>query len=290
MGDRQTNRQAWSSSVLRLVCISDTHSQHSQLDLPPGDVLLHAGDFTEFGTKDQVEEFDQWLGQQNFKHKVVVPGNHDNVVDPFIRQMGGDAKEKNELFVERNEVYMDNVAERMNKNWKGEPKEFLKNAIVLVDDTVEIEGLFIFGSPHTSFNQHTLTRGGSHYSAYKYQSDAQFEERLTLMGRADIVMTHMPPYGIGDVAERQDGTVEEDNHIGSQALRKAVLREQPVLHMFGHIHEGRGVYKDEGVTWVNASNWVNGRKGEEVVIRQAMVIDIDRITRKIVNIIVPEAC
>ena len=31
---------------MKIVCISDTHEKHKQLDLPKGDVLIHAGDFT----------------------------------------------------------------------------------------------------------------------------------------------------------------------------------------------------------------------------------------------------
>jgi predicted phosphodiesterase len=31
---------------MKIVCISDTHEKHKQLNLPKGDVLIHAGDFT----------------------------------------------------------------------------------------------------------------------------------------------------------------------------------------------------------------------------------------------------
>lgn len=33
---------------MNLTCISDTHTKHADLDLPGGDVLIHAGDFTNF--------------------------------------------------------------------------------------------------------------------------------------------------------------------------------------------------------------------------------------------------
>jgi len=35
---------------LRVVAISDTHCTHQRLRVPPGDVLVHAGDFTKRGT------------------------------------------------------------------------------------------------------------------------------------------------------------------------------------------------------------------------------------------------
>jgi len=31
---------------MRLVVISDTHELHRELAVPPGDLLIHAGDFT----------------------------------------------------------------------------------------------------------------------------------------------------------------------------------------------------------------------------------------------------
>lgn len=52
------------SNKVRFVCMSDTHSliQNIKFDVPDGDVLLHAGDFTKCGEKTEVEEFDRWLG------------------------------------------------------------------------------------------------------------------------------------------------------------------------------------------------------------------------------------
>lgn len=36
-------------SRVRFVCISDTHDLHAKLNVPDGDVLIHAGDFMAFG-------------------------------------------------------------------------------------------------------------------------------------------------------------------------------------------------------------------------------------------------
>ncbi len=48
-----------------------------QATLPPGDVLIHAGDFTSVGSIDDVKKFDQELKSLNYKHKVVIAGNHE---------------------------------------------------------------------------------------------------------------------------------------------------------------------------------------------------------------------
>ena len=63
---------------LRLVCISDTHGAHRKLgELPAGDVLIHAGDWTRYGRKADVVDFNAWLGELPHAHKIVVNGNHE---------------------------------------------------------------------------------------------------------------------------------------------------------------------------------------------------------------------
>jgi predicted phosphodiesterase len=62
---------------MRLVCISDTHALHEELDVPHGDVLVHAGDFTMSGRESEIRAFDAWLGRLPHPRKIVVAGNHD---------------------------------------------------------------------------------------------------------------------------------------------------------------------------------------------------------------------
>lgn len=62
---------------LKLICISDTHGRHAELNLPPGDVLLHAGDFTRHGKPAEIRDFNAWLDRQPHAHKLVIAGNHD---------------------------------------------------------------------------------------------------------------------------------------------------------------------------------------------------------------------
>lgn len=60
---------------MKLVVVSDTHGKHRQLNLPKGDVLIHCGDATEsfVGFLD----FCRWLDEADFKHTIVIAGNHD---------------------------------------------------------------------------------------------------------------------------------------------------------------------------------------------------------------------
>lgn len=69
------------SDAVRFVAISDTHTQHMLLDLPSGDVLLHLGDFTNTGTLEECADFCSFIAPLPFKHKVLVPGNHDLTCD-----------------------------------------------------------------------------------------------------------------------------------------------------------------------------------------------------------------
>ena len=80
---------------VRLVIISDTHGFESMLtdgrELPPGDVLIHCGDFAVTPRFDgmTVEQgqrrFDAWLARQPHAHKIVIAGNHDPPSAEFPR-------------------------------------------------------------------------------------------------------------------------------------------------------------------------------------------------------------
>jgi predicted phosphodiesterase len=63
--------------VVRIVCISDTHEQHRRIEVPDGDVLVHAGDITYHGDPAAIADFDAWLGTLPHPHKIVIAGNHD---------------------------------------------------------------------------------------------------------------------------------------------------------------------------------------------------------------------
>ena len=57
----------------------------------------------------------------------------------------------------------------------------------------------------------------------------------------EIVMTHGPPKGILDSCAQ--------GHVGCENLLRAVGRAKPLVHCFGHIHEGYGARK---VSWEEA--------------------------------------
>ncbi|CAF1360131.1 unnamed protein product [Adineta ricciae] len=70
-----------------VVCVSDTHQKHRQLTdrlktTHSGDILIHAGDMTNFSRGAQpFEDFDQWLKELPFRYKLVVGGNHETITN-----------------------------------------------------------------------------------------------------------------------------------------------------------------------------------------------------------------
>jgi len=77
-----------------------------------------------------------------------------------------------------------------------------------------------------------------------------------------ILVTHAPPYKILDQVKSKYldyaiGTYGErakDGHIGSVGLRRIVDKFNPILHIFGHIHECKGVHVSQNTTFVNAGS------------------------------------
>lgn len=114
----------------RFVCISDTHNRTDRLEhpVPDGDVLIHAGDFTSCGTRDQVMHFNKFLSTLSHPYKVVIAGNHE---------VGFDLSSYDFLW-----SYFSSK--------KDEPEEIrrqLTNCIYLEDEEVDVLGFRIFGSP-----------------------------------------------------------------------------------------------------------------------------------------------
>jgi Icc-related predicted phosphoesterase len=193
-------------SLVQLVLLSDTHELHREIDIPYGDILIHAGDFTMFSKNlDAILDFNAWLGELPHRHKIVVPGNH-------------------EFFLEANPT----------------KRSLLSNAIVLINEAVEVHGLKIWGSPVTPL-----------YGGAFGLNSAEDRKRLyaEIPKDTDILITHGPPYGILDFS------AGSELHAGCRELFDAVLRVRPKLHLFGHVHGARGIFQTNDTTFVNAASF-----------------------------------
>lgn len=103
---------------MRIVCISDTHGQHRNIQLPKGDMLIHAGDISSTGTEDQIMNFMEWFKDQEFQYKIFISGNHDF------------------LFERKPKTARQIIPESI---------------IYLEESSINIEGLKIYGTPVTPY-------------------------------------------------------------------------------------------------------------------------------------------
>ncbi len=191
---------------MKIVFISDTHGRHEDVELPKGDVLVHAGDFTSRGTIFEVADFIMWLQKLPFEYIVFIAGNHD-------------------LYLEKHSI--------------DDFKDFLpKNAFYLNDSGCEIKGVKFWGSPiQPNFLDWAFNR----------ERGAEIKKHWDLIpDDTDILITHGPPYDILDQTVRGDKT-------GCEDLLEKVLKVNPKIHAFGHIHEAYGIKNNNDTTFVNAS-------------------------------------
>ncbi|MCA1609264.1 MAG: metallophosphoesterase, partial [Acidobacteria bacterium] len=117
------------------------------------------------------------------------------------------------------------------------------NVRYLQDETFEIDGLKIYGSPW---------QPRFYDWAFNLMRGRELREKWALIpDDVDVLVTHGPPQKILDAAPTAHGFSNE----GCEELRKRVeeLRGRLLLHVFGHIHCGYGVEELLGVKFVNAS-------------------------------------
>jgi 3',5'-cyclic AMP phosphodiesterase CpdA len=86
---REAGRHYDPSTHTRVVCMSDTHGQHRSMVIPPGDVLIHGGDFSNTGQPAQVQDLADFFGEQHHATIVCIAGNHDLTFQPdYYKEKG----------------------------------------------------------------------------------------------------------------------------------------------------------------------------------------------------------
>lgn len=194
---------------MKLCFISDIHLERP--NIPECDILCVTGDLTFRGTKNELESvaayFRKLLKKDIVKKIVFIAGNHDLTFET--------KREWAESFFK-----MDNV-------------------IYLQDNSIELDGLIIYGSPWQpefcdwGFN---LPRG-----------EKLTEKWALIHDKVDILLTHGPPFGILDVVTK---TWER---VGCSDLMNRVDKVKPLIHAFGHIHCGYGVRQINDTLFINSS-------------------------------------
>ena len=225
---------------IRFVCISDTHGRHRKVNIPYGDVLLHAGDITNVGEPQQLEDFAAWMEQLPHAHKIVIAGNHDLTIDTEYFK---NPKNYEHILGNKN-TSGDNIQNKREKNAEKGRKalcEAPKSKFTYLEDESEtvIGGYKIYGSPwqpeffNWAFN---LRRG---------EDCAKMWEKIP--NDTDILITHGPPVGHGDKCK-------SGHYAGCvDLLARITDHVNPLFHVFGHIHEGYGATTNGSTVFVNAS-------------------------------------
>jgi hypothetical protein len=187
---------------IMVVCISDTHTTQPQL--PGGDLLLHAGDLSQTRPFAEIQAQLDWLNSQPHKHKVVIGGNHDLLLDS---------------------VFVDRFPERIFER-PGASRSDLKwgNIIYLQDSSVSLtfgngRKLKIYGSPNTQ-------QFGNW--AFQYPPIRDVWTGVVPLA-ADVLLMHGPPRWHLDA-----------NALGDDFLLQELRRVNVKLVVFGRIHAGYG--------------------------------------------------
>lgn len=207
----------------RFVCFSDTHGLHDLIPKthrPVGDVLLHAGDFTNTGEAEQVKSFGDWLSAYPARETVVIAGNHDITFhDSYYKARG---------------------ARRFHASGAydcSKVRKLLTGCTYLEDTATEVLGYKIFGTPWQpdfcdwAFN---LPRGQEIRKKWE-----------AIPPDTDILLVHGPPLGHGDRCRH--------GHVGCQDLLEEVQQRAISAVVAGHLHEAHGCTTDEVTLFVNAS-------------------------------------
>lgn len=165
---------------MKVVVISDTHLRHTSVNIPTCDLLVHAGDFSNRGNWNDINEFIYWMKAQPTKHRLLVPGNHDLVCENEFLAVRDHFKQSGILFERENLVFVDNLM------------------VFCYSDTPEIYS----GSPW----------------AFTYPRESEhFRRSWENAPVCDLLVTHGPPLGVLD--EVDNGLRVGEKHMMDYVLR-----------------------------------------------------------------------
>lgn len=211
-------------------CISDLHGYYPNLE--GGDLLIVAGDLTSSDTIQQHDKFFDWLSLQDYKKKIYIAGNHDNLI--------ASGKYSTPKYCDA-EYLCDSGTEF--EYWDGltqdpDPKVWLDS--IYKDRKRKFK---IWGSPWTK----TFPGMNPHCKAFTVDTEEELAEKFSkIPDDIDILITHSPPYGILDECG--------NGHVGSASLLRRINEIKPKAVFYGHIHEfGLRYTTENDILFVNAS-------------------------------------
>ncbi|KAJ4341724.1 hypothetical protein N0V95_007158 [Ascochyta clinopodiicola] len=211
-----------SQPPIRIVCISDTHN-HILDDVPPGDILIHAGDMTNGGSVEEIQAQIDWLSSLPHREIIVISGNHDTYLDPRTRPSLSSAQRHGSLDWGRVH-YLQHKLLTLTISPQDAPAS-ADSRTPLLGNAAPQRRLRVYGAPQIP----ACGPMSVHAFQYARSSDAWSE---TVPEDVDVLITHTPPKYHLDLAM--------PTGLGCEHLLEEVKRVKPVLHVFGHVHWGAG--------------------------------------------------
>lgn len=89
-----------------IVCISDTHN--ARISVPDGDILIHAGDLTQSGSFQELQNALTWLRTLPHPIKIVIAGNHELLLDTALDDSAGRAASQRARLDWGDIIYLEN--------------------------------------------------------------------------------------------------------------------------------------------------------------------------------------
>ncbi|KAH8157023.1 hypothetical protein CIB48_g11229 [Xylaria polymorpha] len=224
----------------RLLIISDTHATAGATNTGPriettldADVAIHCGDLTQESKLVEFQIAIDFLRSINAPLKLVIAGNHDFTLDLPIFQ------NKVEEACRFQGVEQQLIARHYGEY--GEARQLFDKAkdggIVFLD-----EGNYDFRLNNDALLKVYASPFTPSLRDWGFQYNPQQGHHFAIEDGTHLVVTHGPPLGICDYV-RDPGAARR---AGCGSLFAAIARARPLVHCFGHIHEGWGA---RYVTW-----------------------------------------
>lgn len=157
---------------------------------------VHCGDFTNHGSLQEVREFAAWLASLPHRHKVIVPGNHDMLMDPsYYSQYWSDWSSERESTADALAALHSVAGVHVLIDDGSRPTLLCYCSRIHIHFRmlvgIVIEGVRIWGSPWIP--QLTAWRTAFNKSCAELQT--HWRESLPLGSSVDILVTHTPARG-----------------------------------------------------------------------------------------------
>jgi Icc-related predicted phosphoesterase len=206
---------------LKILAFSDTHNKHNDILFNSWiedylkehsiDVIICCGDFST--SQKSFDNFISWYAKVPVKNKLLIAGNHDEVLEKK------ETRDSNLLFMKE------------------------EGLIYLEDNSIIIDSIKFYGTPWTPIFMNWNFMGTENQLKKKFE---KIDEDT------HVLISHGPPYGILDVVKYNlipfhcVGSTPLAEKIGRK------LKDLK-LHVFGHVHEDYGMIEKYGITFANVS-------------------------------------